>query len=79
MAPVVPRREGWEMMIFRFEGKAPVGKFEFTCSCGHWNQSRIDGDLREPKVIPCTNCGSEIRVWEQKTHWHVTVSAKEEK
>jgi hypothetical protein len=65
-------------MIFRFRGQIPQGRFEFTCECGKWNAVEIVFPGKVFVAFPdkkfnCADCKREVRVWQQMTHWHLSV------
>lgn len=63
-------------MIFRFSTPVPNGKFEFTCTCGYWNQVfiKLDG-VGYQHNFNCANedCNVKIILWLQTTHWHMDI------
>ena len=64
-------------MLFRFMGKIPEGKLEFTCSCSAWNRvDYINSNCtsENPIVVTCTGCNKEVKFWQQKNHWHMDIS-----
>lgn len=59
-------------MIFRFQGQLEHGKIEFTCDCGTFNQVEIRESSTDKQLkFQCRQCGNEIIVWQQRTHWHL--------
>ncbi|MCK4473917.1 hypothetical protein KAU40_01500 [Candidatus Parcubacteria bacterium] len=65
-----------EKFLFRFLGKMPRGKFEFSCVCGEQNFGlRIPADTKQDARLEftCKKCGAKITVWEQPEHWHMVI------
>lgn len=65
--------------IFRFLGKVPRGKFEYTCGlCGNYEVLNIPEKLKlnEPVAFYC-KCRAIICIWEQLDHWHLKIIKKE--
>ncbi len=63
-------------MIFRFNNPYPVGKFEFTCTCGTWNNIFIEPSFMGQQVFPCSDekCKVMVYVWAQTKHWHMSIA-----
>ncbi len=62
--------------ILRLLGKMPRGRFEYTCGiCGHYEITCIPKDENDVS-FNCGKCGAIIRVWEQRTHWHMTITCR---
>lgn len=60
-------------MIFRFLGKMPRGRFEYTCECGNYEITRISED-KSAANFDCKKCGLLINLWEQNYHWHMSIT-----
>lgn len=65
-------------LIFRFMGKMPRGKFEYTCGiCGNYEITNIPKD-KNSATFDCGKCDMSINVWEQSDHWHISIGKKEQ-
>ncbi len=67
--------------LFRFTGQIPTGKFEFTCSCGAWNSTQLEESLVRQgasKDFECKGCKKAYHVWQQATHWHLSMGKSTE-
>lgn len=65
------------MLTFRFMGKMPIGRFEYTCNtCGNYEITRIT-EGKGTKSFACKKCGVSINIWEQSDHWHISIGNKE--